>query len=37
MINNNKGGEKKMIEYVIGAGIIALGVELAHQPFILGL
>jgi hypothetical protein len=34
MIRNNKGGERKMIEYVIGAGIIALAVELAHQPLL---
>jgi hypothetical protein len=32
MIRNNKGGEKKMIEYLIGAGIIALGIELAQRP-----
>jgi len=30
-----KVNDKKMIEYMIGAGIIALGVELAHQPLLL--
>jgi hypothetical protein len=35
MIINNKGGERKMKEYVIGAAIIAIAPVLAQMPSLL--